>query len=100
MGILGFCLGLVALGLFYWMFIIEKTYKKWYTCVLAICFIAFTIFALSFVITSALEGVPQAAMVALLLFGIPDIVLFILWKASPRLAGMIGDKSKQVAKEN
>lgn len=78
MAYLGFFLGILTSVMFYWLFIKENCHKKWYTCVLAIVFIAWTLFSVDFVITTVMEGMPQAAMVAAVLLGIVEIVLLVL----------------------
>lgn len=80
MGFLGFFLGVLSTVMVYWLFIKEKSQKKWYTCILALVFIAWTVFSVDFVITSVIEGIPQAAAVSALLFGIVEIILFVFLK--------------------
>jgi len=96
MAILGFILGVLTTGMVYWLFIREKNQQKWYTGVLAIALIAWTIFAVSFVGTSIIEGVPQAAAVALLFFGIGEIILFVLLKRFTGNLEIQGTKSAQI----
>ena len=97
MAILGFILGVLTTGMVYWLFIREKNQQKWYTRILAIALIAWTIFAVSFVGTSIIEGVPQAAAVALLFFGIGEIILFVLLKRFTGSLKIQGTKSAQIA---
>lgn len=86
MGILGFFLGVLTSIMVYWLFIKEKSQEKWYTCVLAIIFISWTIFSVDFVVTTVIEGILQAAVVAGVLFGIVEIVLFIFMKRFSNLS--------------
>jgi ABC-type transport system involved in cytochrome c biogenesis permease subunit len=80
MGVLGFFLGILASFMVYWLFIKEKSQQKWSICVLAVILIVWTVFLVDFAITSLIEGMPQAAAVSVLLFGIIEIFLFVLLK--------------------
>ncbi|HHV64300.1 MAG TPA: hypothetical protein GXX46_04410 [Peptococcaceae bacterium] len=93
MGILGFFLGVLTSVMVYWLFVKEKNYQKWHTCVLAIIFIAWTVFTVDFVITSLLEGMPQAAAVSALIFGIGEIILFVLMRRFSKIS-LISFKSE------
>ena len=85
-----YCISIVAALIVYWMFFKKGSHKKWCTCVFAVIFVAFTVFTLDFVITTILEGYFQGAMVALLLFGLVDLLIFVLWKFSPKIMEKIG----------
>jgi len=94
MGFMRYSLAIVAAGITHWAFFVQKSHKKWYTFLLAVLFIVFTVFTLDFTLTSALEGAPQAAMVSLLIFGLADVVLFVLWRVAPTIASKLSLKSK------
>ena|GEM_PF-620029 len=86
MGFTRYFISFVAALIVYWMLIKKERVKKWYTCFLAVIFIIFTVFLLDFSATTFYEGEHQGAMVALLLFGLADLVIFALWKFSPNFA--------------
>jgi len=94
MGLARYCISIIAALIVYWMFFRKKSYKQWYTCVLAVVFVAFTVFTLDFVFTTLKEQYPQGAMVAFVLFGLVDLVIFALWKFSPNIAAKIGKGAK------
>ena len=98
MGLMRYCIGAIAALIVYWMFFKKGSHKEWYTCVLAVIFIFFTMFTLDFVGTTFFEGEPQAGMVALLFFGLVDLVIFTVWKFSPKIAEKIGKGGKAAVK--
>lgn len=97
MSILGFFLGVLASVMVYWLFIKGNSLKKWYTCVLAVAFIAWSVFSADFVLTSAIEGMPQAAAIAALLFGSVEIILFVLLFKFSGPALLPGRKAAEVS---
>ena len=97
MGLMRYGIGILCFLLAFWMFYDKKSHTKWYTCLLAVIFIAFTAFTLDFVITTFVEGFPQGAFVALLLFGLVNLALFVIWRESPRVAKLIKDKAKNTS---
>lgn len=97
MMILGFLIGVISAAMVYWLFMKEASHKKPVTCVLAIVFLTWTIFTLSFVGTTIIEGIPQAAAVAALLCGIPGMVLFVLLKRFMRNPGVQAANNMEVS---
>ena len=94
-----YIISIVCVLLIYWLFFRKQSYRKWYTCLLAVVIIAFTAFLLDFSLTVLSYGNLRGALVSFLLFAAADAALIILWKVSPAIAGKFGKPGQNTAEK-